>query len=130
MTHDPQITTTNPSRSAVVIGAGISGLACAWRLRKHGIQVTLLEESPRVGGVIGSFLQNGFLFEKGPQSFLGTPAILELVRELGIESELVTGDARAPRYILRGGRLLRGPLSPQSFFTSSFFSGGTRLRAA
>ena len=130
MTPDPQITTTNPSRSAVVIGAGISGLACAWRLRKHGIQVTLLEESPRVGGVIGSFLQNGFLFEKGPQSFLGTPAILELVRELGIESELVTGDARAPRYILRGGRLLRVPLSPQSFFTSSFFSGGTRLRAA
>ncbi len=130
MTPDPQIAVNNPSRLAVVIGAGISGLACAWRLRKHGIRVTLLEESPRVGGVIGSFSQNGFLFEKGPQSFLATPAILDLVRELGIESELVTGDPRAARYILRGGRLHRVPLSPQSFFTSSFFSGGTRLRAA
>jgi oxygen-dependent protoporphyrinogen oxidase len=120
----------NASRSAVVIGAGISGLACAWRLRKHGIRVKLLESSPRVGGVIGSSLQNGFLFEKGPQSFLGTPVVLDLVRELGIESELVTGDPRATRYILRGGRLHRVPLSPQSFFTSSYFSGGTRLRAA
>jgi oxygen-dependent protoporphyrinogen oxidase len=120
----------NASRSAVIIGAGISGLACAWRLRKYGIPVTLLEETSRVGGVVGSFLQNGFLFEKGPQSFLGTPAILDLVRELGIESELVSGDPRAARYILRGGRLHRVPLSPQSFFTSSFFSGGTRLRAA
>src|ERR1700722_12207180 len=127
MTPDPQITVNNPSRLAVVIGAGISGLACAWRLRKLGIRVTLLEQSPRVGGVIGSFAQNGFLFEKGPQSFLGTAEILELVCELGIESELVTGDPRAARYILRGGRLHRVPLSPQSFFTSSFFSGGTRL---
>jgi len=58
--------------------------------------VTLLESSPRVGGVIGSFSQNGFLFEKGPQSFLGTPAILELVREVGIESELLTGDPVRP----------------------------------
>jgi oxygen-dependent protoporphyrinogen oxidase len=130
MTPDPQISIHSPSRLAVVIGAGISGLACAWRLRKHGIRVTVLEQSPRIGGVIGSFAQNGFLFEKGPQSFLGTSAILELVRELGIESELVTGDPRAARYILRGGRLHRVPLSPQSFFTSSFFSGGTRLRAA
>jgi len=120
----------NAARSAVIIGAGISGLACAWRLRKHGIRVTLLEESSRVGGVVGSFLQNGFLFEKGPQSFLGTAAILELVRELGVESDLVSGDPRAARYILRGGRLHRVPLSPQSFFTSSFFSGGTRLRVA
>jgi oxygen-dependent protoporphyrinogen oxidase len=121
---------TTTSRNAVVIGGGISGLACAWRLRKNGIRVTLLESSPRVGGVIGSFSQNGFLFEKGPQSFLGTPAILELVREVGIESELLTGDPRAARYILRGGRLHRVPLSPQTFFTSSFFSGGARLRAA
>jgi protoporphyrinogen/coproporphyrinogen III oxidase len=120
----------NTLRSAVIVGAGISGLACAWRLHKHGIRVTLLEGSSRVGGVVGSLSQNGFLFEKGPQSFLGTPAILDLVRELGIESEVVSADPRAARYILRGGRLHRVPLSPQSFFTSSFFSGGTRLRAA
>lgn len=130
MTPAPLITVNNPSPMAVVIGAGISGLACAWRLRKHGIRVTLFEESPRVGGVIGSLMQNGFLFEKGPQSFLGTPAILDLVRELGLEPELVAGDPRATRYVLRGGRLHGVPLSPQSFFTSSFFSGGTRLRAA
>ena len=106
---------------AVIVGAGISGLACAWRLHKHGIRVTLLEGSSRVGGVVGSLSQNGFLFEKGPQSFLGTPAILDLVRELGIESEVVSADPRAARYILRGGRLHRVPLSPQSLGVLALF---------
>ena len=54
-----------------MIGAGISGLACAYRLQQSGVDVDLLEASDHAGGLIGT-VENGFLFETGPQSFQGT----------------------------------------------------------
>lgn len=44
------ITETRPH--VIVIGAGIAGLAAARTLRKHNIEVTILEARPRVGGTI------------------------------------------------------------------------------
>ena len=39
-----------------VVGAGLSGLACAWRLASKGYRVTLYEASSRVGGSVRSAL--------------------------------------------------------------------------
>jgi protoporphyrinogen/coproporphyrinogen III oxidase len=114
--------------AAVVIGGGISGLACAYRLRQLGVETTLLEADGRVGGLIGTVERDGFLFESGPQSFQGTPALLGLIRELGIEGELSKADPRAPRYILRHGRLHKVPLSPQAVLTSSLLGAGSRWK--
>ncbi len=103
----------------VVIGGGISGLACAFRLRQLGIPVLLLEQSQRVGGVIDSVQQDGFLFECGPQSFLSTDLLLELVDALGLGPELLRADPRAPRYILTRGRLEPVPMAPPALLTTS-----------
>jgi oxygen-dependent protoporphyrinogen oxidase len=113
---------------AIVIGGGISGLACAYGLRRRGVQVLLLEESDRAGGVIDSVRQDGFLFETGPQSFLSMPALLELINSLGQTPELLGADPRAPRYVLLGGRLHPVPLSPPSLLTTSLLSFGTKIR--
>jgi len=112
----------------VIVGAGISGLSCAARLQQLGVPVTLLEANDRVGGLIQTIEQNGFLFESGPQSFQGTPTLLGLIRELGIEGELCTADPRAPRYILRHGRLQKIPMSPQAVLTSSLLGIGSRWK--
>lgn len=40
---------------AVVVGAGLAGLASAYELSKRGVQVTLLERSPQLGGKIASW---------------------------------------------------------------------------
>jgi protoporphyrinogen/coproporphyrinogen III oxidase len=114
--------------AAVVIGGGISGLACAYRLRQLGVETTLLEADVRVGGLIGTAERDGFIFESGPQSFQGTPALLGLIRELGIEGELSKADPRAPRYILRHGRLHKVPMSPQAVLTSSLLGAGARWK--
>ncbi len=74
-----------------IVGGGISGLVCAHRLRGLGVRAVVLESEGRGGGVIGTVERNGFLFEAGPQSFLGTPPVLELIRELKLEGELVAG---------------------------------------
>ncbi|HXX45278.1 MAG TPA: protoporphyrinogen oxidase [Candidatus Acidoferrales bacterium] len=112
----------------VVVGGGISGLACAARLQQLGVPVTLFEANDRVGGLIQTVEQNGFLFESGPQSFQGTPTLLGLIRDLGIESELCTANPRAPRYVLRHGRLQKIPMSPQAVLTTSLLGVGSRWK--
>jgi protoporphyrinogen/coproporphyrinogen III oxidase len=114
------------SLSALVVGAGISGLACAHALRKSGVDAHVLEASPRVGGLIQSVRQDGFLLECGPQSFSGTGPLLQLCRELGIENQLLRAPEHAPRFVLIGGGLRPVPLSPPAFFLSGFVSAGTK----
>ena len=114
----------------VVIGGGISGLACAYRLWQLGVPVTLLEADERTGGLIGTVEQDGFLFETGPQSFQGTDSALDLVRELGLESDLCQADTRAPRYVMRHGHLQELPMSPQAVLRSSLLGMGARWKLA
>jgi oxygen-dependent protoporphyrinogen oxidase len=114
-------------KQVIVIGAGISGLACAYRLKRLGLPVILLEASARVGGLVGSVRKEGFLFESGPQSFQGTEPILELIREVGVEDELERADPRAPRFIYLHGRLQKIPMTPQALMASSLL--GLKSRA-
>lgn len=111
---------------ALVVGGGISGLVCAYALRKAGIDAQLVETSPRPGGVISSVTRDGFLLELGPQSFSGTPALRELCAELGISKELLQAPRRAPRYVLIDGKLRPVPMSPPAFLMSSLMNGSTK----
>ena len=115
-------------RTVVVIGAGISGLVCAYRLKTLGIDVALVEKSDRVGGVIQSERINGFLIERGPNSSQGTEELLALVEELGIMSELAEGDPKAPAYVYFDGRLHPVPSSPGSFIKSHLLSLSGKMR--
>ena len=112
----------------VVVGAGISGLACAYRLHQLGHSVTVLERSQRAGGVIDTLHQSGFQLEMGPQSFLSSDRLLAVVRELGLEGELQQADRRAARYILLKGKLVRAPMAPPALLGTPLVSLGTKLR--
>jgi len=67
---------------SIIVGAGISGLVAAHRLKMLGRAVLLFESSDRVGGVIQSLDADGFLIERGPNSLRGTHEFLDLVEEL------------------------------------------------
>jgi oxygen-dependent protoporphyrinogen oxidase len=112
--------------SALVVGAGISGLVCAYALRKAGIDAQLVEASSRPGGVITSVSRDGFLLELGPQSFSSTPELRELCSDLGISNELLQAPPDAPRYVLIDGQFRPVPLSPPAFFMSSLIDGSTK----
>ncbi len=45
----------NRPKTAVVVGGGLAGLAAAYELSRRGVQVTLLEKSPQLGGKIASW---------------------------------------------------------------------------
>ncbi|HXW61992.1 MAG TPA: protoporphyrinogen oxidase [Candidatus Acidoferrales bacterium] len=116
------------SGQVVVVGGGISGLACAVRLEQLGVPVRLLEASERVGGLLDTVEKDGFLFESGPQSFQGTELLLSLIGALGIDAELCKADPRAPRYVLRRGRLQKIPMSPQAVLGTSLLGVRTRWK--
>ena len=112
----------------IVIGAGITGLACAFRLQQAGIHVLVLEASDSPGGMIATVEKNGFLFEAGPQAPRFPREVWELVSELGIEDAFVHGNTRAERYILKDGQLHRAPFSPLSFLSTKLVDGASKYR--
>jgi oxygen-dependent protoporphyrinogen oxidase len=110
------------------VGAGISGLACAYHLQQAGIPVNAVEAATRPGGVIATKEKDGFHFDLGPQSFLTTEPLLKLIDALGLKDHLQHADPRAPRYILLRGQLVTAPMSPPSLFSTPLFSRGTKWR--
>ncbi len=60
----------------VVVGAGLGGLATAVRLAHAGHDVTVLEQSTAVGGKLGRYARDGFVFDTGP-SLLTLPSVYE-----------------------------------------------------
>jgi oxygen-dependent protoporphyrinogen oxidase len=97
---------------AIVVGAGITGLACAHALKKLGIDTLVVESSDRVGGVIRSERIDGYLVEWGPTSLLPTSHTFDLIDEIGLSAELVQADPKSPRYVSIGGELKRVPFGP------------------
>jgi oxygen-dependent protoporphyrinogen oxidase len=116
--------------TALIVGAGISGLACAYALKKAGIETLLLEGAPQPGGLIRSQQLDGYLVERGPQSFTETPALRQLCAELAIEGKIIRAPSQAPRYVLLDGGLRQVPLTPPAFLASSLFSVRTKWSLA
>lgn len=99
------------SGQVVVIGGGVSGLSAAYDLTRAGVQCTVLEKQPRLGGVIETRCWQNCVLECGPDSFLSAkPDALALIKELGLESEVIgSNDQQRTTYILRRGRLVPMP---------------------
>jgi oxygen-dependent protoporphyrinogen oxidase len=125
----------------VVVGGGITGLAAAQRLIELGqTNVTLIEASPRLGGTIQTEHRDGFLIERGPDSFISEkPEAVQLAKRLGLESQLIqTNEEYRRSFIVRNGRLRAVPegfqlLAPSRiwpFLTSDIFSFGAKARIA
>jgi len=66
------------NKNAIVIGAGVGGLAAAVRLACNGYKVTVIEANNFIGGKINSKTVNGYRFDMGPSVFTGPLYIKEL----------------------------------------------------
>jgi oxygen-dependent protoporphyrinogen oxidase len=106
-------------KKVAVIGAGISGLTTAFLLTKRDFDVTVFEAADRPGGNVQTIRKDGYTIEQGPNSLLKAPRLLDLVRMLGLEGEVVAANPEArKRYILSDGRL--EAMGPKSFFNGYF----------
>lgn len=117
-------------KTVAIIGGGITGLTAAFRLAQKKIPVTLYEAGARVGGVIQTTRQDGYLAECGPNSILETsPKVTELVRDLGLEKRKLYSDPQAEsRFIVRYGRPIPMSDSKLGFFRTPLFSAAAKAR--
>jgi oxygen-dependent protoporphyrinogen oxidase len=116
------------TEKVVVIGAGISGLACAHRLKQLGLRPRVLEATERPGGLIHTVRRDGFLFETGPQFPRFPPSVSQLIRDLKLQREFVAGDSKAKRYIFRRGQLHTVPFSPGGLIKTQLVGLKSKLR--
>lgn len=100
---------TSASPRVAVVGAGLAGLAAAWRLKRAGVEVTVYEGSGRVGGRVHSVVDRlgpGLTTELGGEFIDSTHAdMLALVREFGIpliDTQADSEHALVPSYFFGG----------------------------
>lgn len=121
-------------KRVAIVGGGIAGLAVAYALRSRSapdeIDLTLYEKSDRCGGNLRSERTNGFLCEWAANGFLdNSPPTLELVRTVGLDSNVLrSNDAARRRFIFRGRRLHAIPGDPFAFASSGMLSWSGKLR--
>ena len=116
----------------VIVGAGLSGLAVAFRLRRAipGVELTVLESRSRPGGNVWTVPRDGFRVECGPNGFLDTkPSTLQLCRDLGLGDRLITATeaARKNRFVFVGEKLHKLPGSPLGILTTPLLSTSGKL---
>ena len=89
----------------VIIGAGLTGLTAAYYAKKRGLSVLVLEKCNRIGGVIQSIHEDGFIIETGPNTgVMGNPEVAELFEDLAGDCTLETANPEAKnRWIWKDG---------------------------
>ncbi|MGO9454847.1 MAG: protoporphyrinogen oxidase [Candidatus Binataceae bacterium] len=133
-------------KRVAVIGAGITGLAAAYRIgelaasREMPVEVTILERAARAGGPLKTIRRDGFIMEAGADSFLTEkPAAAELAKRLGLENDLIpTREQFRRTMVVRAGELVEIPegfslLAPTHLgpvMRSPLFSAAGKLRIA
>jgi oxygen-dependent protoporphyrinogen oxidase len=104
------------ARSVAIIGGGIAGVAAAYqlqRMREAGADLTfqVFERSNRLGGIVETHRQDGFVIECGPDGWVTEkPWARELAEELGLGAEVIpSNDEGRITWVLRDGHLLAMP---------------------
>ena len=89
-----------------VVGAGVSGLAAAFELRKRKRSVVVFERQDRAGGIIQTDRVGEFIIDRGPDALLVQKrAAAALCNELGLGDRLFPTKLPRTAYILRDGTL-------------------------
>ncbi len=107
----------------IILGGGLTGLTTAYKLAKLNIDFVLLEKSDRVGGVIKTVHENGFMYETGPNTgIIGSPELAELIEDLHEDLDLQIGEkAVKRRLILKNGKWAALPSGPISAVSTPLF---------
>ncbi len=114
----------------IVVGGGMAGLSCAWRLTAQGLHPLVLESAPQAGGNVRSEIVEGFRLERGPHTFLSSSdQIFALASEVGLEDQLVQSRPSASaRFIARNTRLHQAPDGLGTFLSTRLLSWRSKLR--
>lgn len=99
-----------------IVGGGIAGLTAAYELSRlandgSAVEAVLFESSPRLGGIVETVREGGFVIECGPEAWVTEkPWARELADELGLADQVMpSNDATRRTYVLVDGQLKAMP---------------------
>lgn len=135
---------SDEKQTIIIIGGGITGITAAYYLQKTikeqqlPMECKLIEATHRLGGKIQTVVRDGFVIERGPDSFLARKqSASRLIHEVGLQDKLVhnaTGKsyilANEKLYAIPGGAVMGIPTKIRPFALSGLFSPIGKLRAA
>src|SRR3990172_8713757 len=114
-----------------VIGGGISGLSAAFWLLQNNIDIFILEQTERPGGVIRSENIDGYLVDRAANCLLNyLPEVNTLCDAVGVRGEQIYRSSVAKnRYLLKDDQPVPMPQDPLGFITTNLLSlrGKARL---
>lgn len=113
-----------------VIGGGLTGLTIGYYLKKANKNIHIFEKKNRVGGVIETKTENGFVYEAGPNTgVIGSPELVSLFDDLKplIEIEVPKSEAKN-RWIWKKGKWNNLPTGLISALSTPLFSWYDKIR--
>ncbi|VVB14434.1 unnamed protein product [Arabis nemorensis] len=126
--HDTKFEAVSGKRVAVV-GAGVSGLAAAHKLKSRGLNVTVFEADGRAGGKLRSVTQNGLIWDEGANTMTeAEPEVGSLLDDLGLREKQQFPISLKKRYIVRNGLPVMIPTNPIALVTSSVLSTQSKFQ--
>ena len=79
----------NREFDAIVVGGGLAGLTSAAYLCHYGYRPLLCEKSHKTGGLVNTFLHQGYAFDAGIRAFENSGILLPMLKNLGLEMEFI-----------------------------------------
>ncbi|MFO7891198.1 MAG: NAD(P)/FAD-dependent oxidoreductase [bacterium] len=73
----------------IVVGGGIAGLTATAYLARSGQRVLLIEKNKECGGLVNSFIRDGFHFDVGVRALINAGIIFTMLKDLNIKLEVV-----------------------------------------
>jgi len=73
----------------IVVGGGMAGLTAAAYLSRAGQRVLLVEKNRECGGLVNSFVRDGFQFDAGVRALEDAGIVFPLLKDLGIQLDVV-----------------------------------------
>lgn len=131
-------------KKVVIIGGGITGLTAAYYLQKEirenelPLEITLIEATHRLGGKMQTYKKDGYIIERGPDSFFkSNEYVHRLIEHLGLSNQLITNQ-NGEYFVVVNNKLYPIPKSDslgsikaiRPFAFSNLFSILGKLRAA
>jgi len=111
------------------VGAGAAGLGAALELQQTIDEVVVIDAGDRPGGVMRTDHTQGFVIERGPNTFQAKGPMLAALRRDALDPVLLRArPASRLRYVFHAGELVPAPLSPLALLRTPLLSARGKAR--
>ncbi|KAH9743604.1 protoporphyrinogen oxidase 2 [Citrus sinensis] len=128
MTNKWRVDFSGSAKRVAVVGAGVSGLAAAYKLKSNGVNVMVFEADERAGGKLRSISKDGLIWDEGANTMTESEMEVKgLLDDLGIREKQQFPISQYKRYVVRNGVPFLIPTNPIALITSNFLSAQSKI---